>query len=242
MLLAVGVMMSCMGLNVSAEEAPDSYTIEGVTYTENGTIYEDSLGTGTFTISGTAPDITSLSVTTLDVTIPVTGVQFEIDGDGNLTSSGMVIESNTSVPLNIDVIRVDRLDAGDETNGLSATTVKSPALVKSTAYDDSGWNNLTVEETNSIMALALKQVDVVDGVASESLTDATTDSLKVTTAVELGDLASNYRLAHIQSGFDAPAYVGINIDKSLTKCGKQWFSTNGVNFRYNVTVEFTVGE
>lgn len=241
-LLAVGLMMSFMGMNVNAAEAPDSYLIDGVTYNENGGIYDDSLGLGTFTVSGNAPDITSLSITTLDVTIPVSGVQFVINGDGEISSQGMVITSNTSAPVNIDVIRVDRLDEGDTTNDLEATTVKSPALVKANTYDESGWNNLTVEETNGIMALALKQVDIIDGVASDSLTDATTDSLKVTTPVELGDLASNYRLAHIQSGFSGPVSVGINIDKNFTKYGKQWFSTKGVNFRYLVTVEFTVGE
>jgi len=195
----------------------------------------DGKGQGDTTVTGTVS-----AITTMDVTVPVGGINFGIDSDGNITSQGVVIESNTAAPLSINVLSVEALEAGDATNGLSATTVKAPELVDISTYTASQWNNLTKAETAAKIALSLKQVDVVDGDAGTELTDATTDALKVTTPIQLGNLADNNKLAHLESGFGQASKVGVNLETDLayTNYGKAWVNSSDITFRYMTTLEF----
>ena len=85
-------MTMSLGMTVSAAE---------VTVT-------DGSGQSSTTVTGTVSPIT-----TIDVTVPIGGVNFAIDEDGNITSQGVVVTSNTAVPLTINVLSVEALEAGD---------------------------------------------------------------------------------------------------------------------------------
>lgn len=202
---------------------------------------EDGKGTGNTTLTGEVS-----AVTTIDVTIPVGGINFAIDADGNIASQGIIIQSNTAIPLKVNVLSAQALDAGDETSGLAATTTKAPNLVKVDMYTTNQWNNLTKAETAENIALALKQVDVVTNaemqkIAGTALTEATTDTLKVATPVQLGGLtAGDDVLAHLESGFGDASECAINLetDSTYTNYGKAWVGNNDITFRYLTTLEF----
>lgn len=203
----------------------------------------DGSGQSSTTVTGSIS-----AVTTMDVTIPIGGINFAIDSDSQITAQGIVIESNTAVPLTVNVLSVTPLNEGDETNGLTATTTDAPEIVPVDTYTAEQWDNLTKAKTFEKIALAIKQVDVVDDggsdVAGTALTAATTDQLKVTTPVELGDLASNNKLAHMESGYDGGSKIGVNIETSTdyTNYGKAWLSENTIVFRYTTTFEFAYDE
>ena len=190
----------------------------------------DGTGTGETTITGTISPITSM-----DVTVPIGGINFAIDTEGNIQSQGIVIASDTAVPLNINVLSVEALGAGDETEGLAATTTAAPSLVKADTYTVEEWNNLTKAETAASIALSLKQVDAT------ALTEATTDAGKVTTPVQLGDIDSSSALAHLESGYGETAYCGVNLetDTQYTNYGKAWINADEITFRYLTTLEFS---
>lgn len=202
----------------------------------------DGTGTGETTITGTISPITSM-----DVTVPIGGINFAIDTEGNIQSQGIVIASDTAVPLNINVLSVEALGAGDETEGLAATTTAAPTLVKADTYTAEEWNNLTKAETAASIALSLKQVDAIlsdDGVTYEvgtELTELTTDANKVTTPVQLGDIDSSSALAHLESGYGETAYCGVNLetDTQYTNYGKAWINADEITFRYLTTLEFS---
>lgn len=240
MFLFINVIISS---TIVAHAEEGVYTIPGVEYDEDGTISgnDNSLGTGSFGVTGIIQEVTSYEITTLDVTIPIDGIIFNIDKDGVLYTQGMVIQSNTSKPLNVDVIKVESVAIGDNTGDIMETTIVSPTLVPANTYTTNEWNNLSAEDTMKYIALSLKQVDVVNDEASDSLTDLTVDTNKVTTPVQLGNLGNNYRLAHIESGFNSTASVGINIEKdsAYTNYGKNWIGESSFVFRYKVTLEFS---
>ena len=204
------------------------------------TVYEldidKTLGTKTLAVTGSVDN----RVLTLDVSIPVGGISFAIDGDGNLTSQGIVIKSNTVVPLGVKVLSVSREDSGITSNTV-ATTLKAPELIPADRYTLEEWNNLGEYTTKNYMALAIKQVDVVGDIASASLTEATTDKNKVTTPVQLGNISANDKLAHILSASESEQSVGINIetDSAYTRYGKEWFNSGDMIFRYNINLEFS---
>ena len=214
-------MTMSLGMTVSAAE---------VTVT-------DGSGQSSTTVTGTVS-----TITTIDVTVPIGGVNLAIDEDGNITSQGVVVTSNTAVPLTINVLSVEALEAGDVTNGLAATTIKAPALVPVGTYTADAWNNLNKSQTAEKIAIALKQVDVVDGNAGSALSDATTDALKVATPVQLGSLAENSKLAHLESGYGTASSCAINLetDVAYTNYGKAWANGSDVTFRYLTTLEFVL--
>ena len=218
-LLAMMMVLSAVPTSVRAEE---------ITLT-------DGKGTGQSTISASVSPIT-----TVDVTVPVGGLSFAIDSEGQITSQGIVIESNTAVPLNVNVLSVESLDAGDTTDGLTETTVKAPELVDVDTYTADEWNNMTRAQTAAEIALSIKQVDVNgDGTVGSALTDATTDAKKVTTPVKLG-VGAGSQVAHLESGFSDTATCGINLetDVAYTNYGKAWVDTDDIVFRYLATLEF----
>lgn len=196
----------------------------------------DGKGTGNTTLTGTVS-----AVTTMDVTIPVGGINFTIDSDSNISAQGIVITSNTAIPISVSVLEATSLEAGDTTDGLVATTLAAPTLIAANTYTDEQWNNLTKAETASQIAIALKQVDVTaEGAAGTALTEATTDAMKVTTPVQLGDLEVNKKLAHLESGYGEASKVGINLetDTAYTNYGKAWVGDSNIVFRYLTTLEF----
>lgn len=231
--LATGALAMAMLLTSTVPAYADEITIT------------DGTGTGETTITGTISPITSM-----DVTVPIGGINFAIDTEGNIQSQGIVIASDTAVPLNINVLSVQALDAGDETEGLAATTTAAPSIVTADTYTADEWNNLSKADTAAYIALSLKQVDAVlgdDGVTYEvgtELTDVTTDASKVTTPVQLGDIDTSSALAHLESGYGETAYCGINLetDTQYTNYGKAWVNSDEVTFRYLTTLEFSFDE
>ena len=205
----------------------------------NGFTFGSDGNTAEFTVTGTIS-----AITTVDVTIPLGGISFGIGEDGEITSQGVVIESNTIAPLTASVLEVEVLEANDSTNGLLTTTHKAPALVPVSTYTEDEWNNLSSSDTASFIALALKQVDVADDEAGVELTEATTDTLAITTPVELGNLSGSDALVHLLSGYGTASQAGINLetDKAFTNYGKNWANADDVVFRYLVTLEFALDQ
>ena len=210
-----------------------AYDWEGSGYT----FATDSGNSEGVTVTGTISAITSV-----DVTVPIGGINFGIDEAGNISAQGIVIESNTPAPLSVNIIGVEALEAGDETDGLIATTATAPTLVPVNTYSIEEWNNLSKNDTHAQIALSLKQVDVIDGDAATSLSELTTDTLKVVTPIELGNLTGADRLAHLESGYGTPSVCGINLetDSAFTNYGKAWGNADDVVFRYLTTLEFAL--
>lgn len=228
--LVMGILTSATASSTIAAFA-DDVTVTG------------GAGTGQSTVTGTVSPIT-----TMDITVPIGGINFAIDTNGDITSQGVVISSNTAVPLKISVLSATALNAGDITDGLSATTNDAPALVPVSTYTNKEWNNLSKADTTSQIALALKQVDVTsDGntyEAGTALTNATTDPSKVMTPIELGNLSvdsSQNVLGHLESGYTDTVYCGINLetDNQYTNYGKAWVNSDNITFRYLTTLEFS---
>lgn len=225
-MLAAATIISTLGMATPA-------------FASDVTVNPDSgKGSGNMTVTGTASP-----VTTMDVTIPVGGINFAIDSKGVLTSQGAVIKSDTVIPLTVNVLSAQSLEAGDATGGLAATTLKAPDLVKADKYTSKQWNNLNRSQTVKEIAIGLKQVDVTgdsNDTAGEALTEATTDALKIQTPVQLGGLTGTDALAHLESGYGTPAYTAVNLEKSTdyTNYGKSWISANDITFRYMTTLEF----
>ena len=191
----------------------------------------------TTSINGTVSPIGQL-----DVTVPIGGISFAIDSNGDITGQGMVIKSDTVMPLDIKVLEVTGKSAGDTTNGLGATTVDAPTLVPSSKYTYDQWDNLGITDTASYIAIALKQVDVNDDkTAGTELTAATVDDNKVEFPVELGNLKINNNLSHIMSASEESQYCAVNIEtnRSYTNYGKAWSGDTNTVIRYDVTLEFS---
>ena len=207
----------------------------------------DGSGQSSTTVTGSIS-----AITTMDVTVPVGGINFAIDSDSQITAQGIVIESNTAVPLTVNIIGIEALDAGDTTNGLTATTMDAPGLVNADFHTEERWDNLSRNFTFANIALALKQVDVIDNgdgtySASTEITNNTTDIMKRTRPVELADTryTNEYRMvAHMKSGYTETTRIGINLetDTKYTNYGKAWVSDQDIVFRYNMTMEFAYDE
>lgn len=240
--LLASMMINVCTLDVQA----GSYAIVGVSkeeetpeaeVVETEPVEETSETVGIYVIAGVTEKIT-----TLDVTVPLGGINFHIDSEGQMTSQGIVITSNTNAPLNVSVLEVKALGIGDSTNGLEVTNSRAPKLVPVSTYTTEEWNNLSKEDTPDKMALAIRQVDVISGETMDNLTEKTTDDKKVTEPVELGDLSEESLLAHLESASDGSKICGINLEKSskYTNFGKTWVGTENALFRYLVTLEFSL--
>ena len=231
-----------------------SYAQDIVVYTNNQIAkdydWEANYLTVTFISTSDMQDMTvtmtvSADVTTTDVTIPIDGLQIAIDSNGDISSSGMVIESNTSFPVTISVDSVETLTIGDTTNSLDATNTSAPQLVAANKYSVDEWNAMSPIDTRKEIALAIKQVDINgDGTVGTELTEATTDSLKVTTPVQLGNLGENKVLAHLESGYGEASTCAVNIetDTAYTNYGKAWSGEEDITFRYLVTLEISADQ
>ena len=231
-----------------------SYAQDIVVYTNNQVAkdydWEANYLTVTFISTSDMQDMTvtmtvSADVTTTDVTIPIDGLQIAIDSNGDISSSGMIIESNTSFPVTISVDSVETLTIGDTTNSLDATNTSAPQLVAANKYSVDEWNAMSPIDTRKEIALAIKQVDINgDGTVGTELTEATTDSLKVTTPVQLGNLEENKVLAHLESGYGEASTCAVNIetDTAYTNYGKAWSGEEDITFRYLVTLEISADQ
>ena len=231
-----------------------SYPQDIILYTNNQIAKEYNWAGNYFTVSiistSDVQDMTvtmtvSADVTTTDVTIPIDGLQIGIDSNGDISSSGMLIESNTSFPVTISVYSVETLSNGDTTNSLDATNAAAPTLVPADKYTVDEWNAMSPIDTRKEIALAIKQVDINgDGTVGTELTEATTDSLKVTTPVQLGNLGENKVLAHLESGYGEASTCAVNIetDTAYTNYGKAWSGEEDITFRYLVTLEISADQ
>lgn len=231
-----------------------NYAQDIVVYTNNQIAkdydWESNYFTVTFISTSDMQDMTvtmtvSADVTTTDVTIPIDGLQIAIDSNGDISSSGMIIESNTSFPVTISVDSVETLTVGDTTNSLNATNTSAPQLVAANKYSVDEWNAMSPIDTRKEIALAIKQVDINgDGTVGTELTEATTDSLKVTTPVQLGNLGENKVLAHLESGYGEASTCAVNIetDTTYTNYGKAWSGEEDITFRYLVTLEISADQ
>ena len=238
----------------NAFKGGSNYAQDFIVYTNNQIAkdydWEGQYFTVTFISTSDMQDMTvtmtvSADVTTTDVTIPIDGLQIAIDSNGDISSSGMIIESNTSFPVTISVDSVETLTIGDTTNSLNATNTAAPQLVSADKYTVDEWNAMSPIDTRKEIALAIKQVDINDdGTVGTELTEATTDSLKVTTPVQLGNLGENKVLAHLESGYGEASTCAVNIetDTAYTNYGKAWSGEEDITFRYLVTLEISADQ
>lgn len=213
-------------------------------YTSNNYLpsfkYINTLDSKVFSITGKA----EVDIITLDITIPVDPLTFNIDENGNLTSQGMVIKSNTNVPLEVNVLSVEEMDKGDTTDGLEATNIKALKLVNRNMFTDEQWNNLSIAETRKYIALALKQTDVIiddegNYSASYDLLNMESNPKAVTDPVYLDEIYTSNQLLYIPSAYNSEQVVAFNIDRENSRCGKMWVGTEKLIFRYSAIFEFS---
>lgn len=202
--------------------------------------YINTLDSKAFSITGKA----EVDIITLDITIPVDPLTFNIDEEGNLTSQGMVIKSNTNVPLEVNVLSIEPLDRGDTTDGLEATNIRALKLVNRNMFTDEQWNNLSIAETRKYISLALKQTDV--NVNDEGVYSAAYDLLNldvnpkaVTDPVYLDEIYTSNQLLYIPSAYESEQIVAFNIDRQNSRWGKMWVGTENLIFRYSTIFEFS---
>lgn len=202
--------------------------------------YINTLDSKAFSITGKA----EVDIITLDITIPVDPLTFNIDEEGNLTSQGLVIKSNTNVPLEVNVLSIEQMDRGDTTDGLEATNIKALKLVNRNMFTDEQWNNLSIADTRKYISLALKQTDVVvddegNYSASYDLLDMESNPKAVTDPVYLDEIYTSNQLLYIPSAYNSEQVVAFNIDRENSRCGKMWVGTEKLIFRYSAIFEFS---
>lgn len=133
---------------------------------------------------------------TLDITAPLTGFQYHIDKDGNLTSQGMLIKSNTIVPINVAVSGITGVAAQTDIEG-KVTNIPAPEIVSKDAFND--WNKLTYRECLENIALAIHKVDVIEDGEGNKIAGSTYTGTEDNTPLEL------YSVKNLPDG------TGINI-------------------------------
>ncbi len=191
--------------------------IDSLTYDvgdEATAVYQDGIltisGTGTVEDISAIPDIVKNNIKTLIIEEGITSIIN--DAFSGLSSITYIDFPSTLEYLEGYVFR--------DCTGLTEIYLDCPKLQLNGSVF-MGCINVSKVYLEKI-ALSIKQVDVVDGSAGTSLTEVTTDTLKVTTPVQLGSLAENSKLAHLESGYGGASQIGINLetDSAYTNYGK----------------------
>lgn len=181
---------------------------------------------------------------TLDVTVPLTGIQYHIDKDGNLTSQGMVIKSNTIVPLNVSITGITGVAEQTDIDG-NKTNVPAPELVSKDEFAD--WNKLTYKESLENIAIALHKVDVTDDaegnkIAGDSYTG--TDGNTPWELYQFKDMIDGgVKVTSIESAFDKAegtfAALDVCNDGVNTKYGKTFLGNGTYDFAHLMDMAFS---
>ena len=176
----------------------------------------------------------------LDVTVPLGGIQFNIDSEGVMTTKGMVIKSNTIAPLFVTITDVEGQAEQTDIDG-TVTNFPAPRLVEKTAHAD--WNNLDYETTVRQIAIALHQVDAVDdGEGNMIAGDSYTGNMPFDFQQLMDEMPSDAKITHLDSAFGTDGtYAAIDIlnDDTNTKYGKTWLGNGQYKVGYALDLEFS---
>lgn len=83
-----------------------------------------------------------IPVTTLDITLPINGLYFNIDEDRNFSAPTSLIKNNSNCPIDVYVIDVSK-------------TSSEPDIIPQNTYTEKEWNNLSRNETLLNMGIKL---------------------------------------------------------------------------------------
>ena len=179
----------------------------------------------------------------LDVTVPLGGIQFNIDSEGVMTSQGMVIKSNTIAPLTVTILDVTGQAEQTDIDG-TITNFPAPRLVDKDTYVD--WDNLDYQTSMSEISIALHKVDVADGengdkIAGSSYTGSgSNDAVALDTIKDL-ESGAGVEITNLESAFGTEGtYAAIDIanDGVNTKYGKTWLGNGQYKVGYALDLEF----
>ena len=180
----------------------------------------------------------------LDVTVPLGGIQFNIDSEGVMTSQGMVIKSNTIAPLTVTILDVTGQAEQTDIDG-TITNFPAPILVDKDTYVD--WDNLDYHTSMSEISIALHKVDVADGEDGAKIAGTSYSGSDANEAVALDaikDLASGagVKITELASAFNNAdgtfAAIDICNDNVNTKYGKTWLGNGQYKVGYALDLEF----
>ena len=175
----------------------------------------DGTVAGNMSIYGTVETIIMI-----DVTIPVTGLQFTINADRTIDWVDIEITSNSPSPLVVAVISAgEAVLTADETGIYNIDG--APALVADDTFSD--WNNLSKVETKANIAISVN---------GENICTASSDTPVEICLIESAygeDAAGNY-----QANPKTADVVGSAL------YGKGWDNTGDLMFKYDTILEFSI--
>lgn len=175
----------------------------------------DGTVAGNMSIYGTVEPIIMI-----DVTIPVTGLQFTINADRTITWEDIEITSNSPSPLVVAVISAgEAVLTADETGIYNIDG--APALVADDTFSD--WNNLSKVETKANIAISVN---------GENISTASSDTPVEICLIESAygeDAAGNY-----QANPKTADVVGSAL------YGKGWDNAGDLMFKYDTILEFSM--
>lgn len=119
------------------------------------------------TITGTVQPIT-----TMDITLELDGISFNIDSDRNFTGQSGTIINSSSFPIDVYLMNI------------VGKTGSEPTIVANDKFTEKEWNNLSVRDTLSYMAISINDQNL-----SQIYNNNELDSSKM---LKLGNLKSAY--------------------------------------------------
>ena len=117
-------------------------------------------------------------VTTLDVSIPVSGGSFYIDEKRNVSSRPISVQNNSNAPVSVYLIDTEK----------SST---EPDLIPIDTYTDTEWANLSEEDTLNYLGMAINGKDIAGTYGNSAKDDAK--------KIYMCDIGSGYTYADIQN-------------------------------------------
>ena len=181
----------------------------------SGLPVENGKGDGNMAVYGNVEPIIMI-----DITVPVTGIQFTINADRTIRKIDAEIVSNSPSPIVVYVV-----SAGVASLSAEEASVYNiggaPALVADDTFED--WNNLTKAETKANIAISINGHNI--STASEG------------TPIEICQIDSAY-------GEDASGNFQANTQRvALTESilyGKGWDNSADLAFKYDTVLEFAI--
>lgn len=155
------------------------------------------------TITGTVQPIT-----TMDITLELDGISFAIDSDRNFTGQSGRIINSSSFPIDVYLMNIE------------GKTGIEPAIVENDKYTEKEWNNLSVRDTLSYMAISINELNL-----SQIYNNTEFDSSKM---LKLGNLKSAYE-----------ADTSLELVPSALY-GKNFGNVDELSVLYDLVIEFII--
>lgn len=147
------------------------------------------------------------AINTLDITIPITGLSFVIDENRDFIGQTSIIKNNQSFPLEVYILDINK-------------NTTEPDVVAENTFSEYEWNNLSMEQTLSNIALKINGIELYPVYGNT----AKDENL----AIKLGQLKSGYDTEQTLELVPGAQY------------GKNFGHSEIINLQYNIVFEFRI--